>query len=64
MEKGSVLVKNFYKEHPNTTSRSEEANQEFIKNNKIIVKGINAPKPVFSFAESSLHKYLIDTLQI
>lgn len=42
--------------------RSTEDNQKFIEDNNIKATGLKVPRPVQSFKESGLPKYLIDIL--
>ena len=42
--------------------RSTEENEKFLSENEITSKGHNIPRPVTTFEESSLPKYLIDQL--
>lgn len=43
-------------------NRSTEDNQKFIEDNNIKATGLKVPRPVQSFKESGLPKYLIDIL--
>jgi len=44
--------KNFYREDPRVTNRSEEEIREFREKNEMKVFGVNVPRPVTSFDEA------------
>lgn len=56
------IQKNFFNEHEDTKNRSEEDVKKFLRENEIKVEGHDIPRPVQTFKESSLPKYLVDQL--
>jgi len=59
----SKLVKNFYREAESVTNRTQADVDGFRKENFISTHGDNIPRPVQTFDESSLPKYLVDQLK-
>ena len=56
------IQKNFFNLHDDIKNRSEEDVSKFMKENEVKVEGSNIPRPVQTFKESSLPKYLVDQL--
>jgi len=54
--------KNFYKEHPKVTERSEIESKRFLNEKEITVRG-NCPKPISSFEESGLPRYILNSIK-
>jgi len=57
------IKKDFYAEHSVVSQRSEEANSKYMADKCITATGHKVPRPVTSFDESSLPKYLVDQLK-
>lgn len=55
----SKFEKNFYKEHPNVTARSEREVEKFREEKKMTVKGNDVPKPVETFEEAGFPAYVM-----
>ena len=58
-----VLLKNFYSESEEVKNRSQKDVDAYRAEHFIKVTGENIPRPVQSFEESSLPKYLVDQLK-
>ena len=54
--------KNFYKENPAASARSDLEVQKIREEMGITVSGISVPKPILSFEESSFPEYILKTL--
>ena len=54
------LVKNFYQEQESVKTRPQEEVDAFLAKNFISSVGQNIPRPLTTFKESSLPKYLVD----
>ena len=57
-----AIQKNFFNLHDDIKNRTEEDVTKFMQQNEIKVEGDNLPRPVTTFKESSLPKYLVDQL--
>jgi len=55
----SKFEKNFYKEHPVVTNRSQQEIQQFYATHQITTSGHTLPKPIFSFEEGSFPDYVM-----
>lgn len=62
MERLPKFEKNFYRENPQTSARSEVEIQQFRDQHSITVKGTNIPKPVLQFTEAAFPDYVMDTI--
>ncbi|KAK7206124.1 ATP-dependent RNA helicase DBP2 [Myxozyma melibiosi] len=51
--------KNFYKEHPNVTARTDREVEKFRDEKKMTVKGNDVPKPVETFEEAGFPSYVM-----
>lgn len=51
--------KDFYIEHPDVASRSEQEAAEWRASKQIVVEGTDVPKPVFTFDEASMPEYIL-----
>jgi len=56
------VKKNFYKEAEAVTKRPAADVQKYLDDNKIDAEGVNVPRPVLSFGESSLPADVLDIL--
>ena len=56
------IQKNFFVEHEDSKNRPKEDVDLYLKENEISVQGHDIPRPVLTFKESSLPKYLIEQL--
>jgi ATP-dependent RNA helicase DDX5/DBP2 len=63
MDNQQRLQKNFYREAESVTKRSQQDVDKYMRDNFITTHGDNIPRPVTSFDESSLPKYLVDQLK-
>ena len=55
--------KNFYREHAEVSSRSDEDVSEFRQKHQMTIFGQGIPKPVHSFLEASFPEYIVKVLQ-
>jgi hypothetical protein len=46
--------KNFYREHPNVTSRAQQEIDDFRKEHEMTVIGSNIPRPIKQFEEADM----------
>mmetsp|Transcript_23352 Transcript_23352/g.29312 ORF Transcript_23352/g.29312 Transcript_23352/m.29312 type:complete len:179 (+) Transcript_23352:135-671(+) len=54
-----VFEKNFYMEHPNVTSRSDQESNAWRQQHQIQIQGQGIPKPCLSFEEASMPEYIL-----
>ncbi|XP_040264401.1 probable ATP-dependent RNA helicase DDX17 isoform X1 [Bufo bufo] len=54
--------KNFYTEHPEVAHMSIHDVEELRRKKEITVRGINCPKPVYTFQQSNFPQYVMDVL--
>jgi len=54
--------KNFYKEHPDVTSRPQSEIDNFQRARGITTKGRSCPRPVFKFSEACFPDYVLNEL--
>lgn len=59
LEKLPKFEKNFYKEHPDVTARTDAEIDEFRKENKMTLAGNDIPRPVFTFDEAGFPNYVL-----
>jgi len=57
------LQKNFYNESDDIKNRPQAEVDAFMKENFITTQGSQVPRPVQTFKESSMPKYLVDQLE-
>ncbi|KAK9351340.1 P-loop containing nucleoside triphosphate hydrolase protein [Lipomyces doorenjongii] len=55
--------KNFYKENPNVTARSQQHIEQFRTDKKMTVKGNDVPRPVETFDEAGFPSYVINEVK-
>ncbi|KAK9326206.1 P-loop containing nucleoside triphosphate hydrolase protein [Lipomyces orientalis] len=55
--------KNFYKEHPNVTARSDRHIEQFRTDKKMTVKGNDVPRPVETFDEAGFPSYVLSEVK-
>lgn len=55
--------RNFYKEDPSVTAKSDMEVQQWRASKEITIQGMNVPKPICRFEEGGLPDYLIDTIR-
>ncbi|RUS88950.1 hypothetical protein EGW08_003286 [Elysia chlorotica] len=55
--------KNFYKEHPNVTSRSQDEIKRFHKDKQITIAGKSVPNPIFTFDEGNFPDYVMGQIR-
>ena len=56
----SQINKNFYAVHEDTKDRPQKDVDAFLAEHEIRCDGKNVPRPIQTFKESSLPKYLLD----
>lgn len=61
-EKLTRFEKNFYRETPSCTARTEAEIHAYRELHGITIKGTNVPKPVFQFAECAFPDYVMETV--
>jgi ATP-dependent RNA helicase DDX5/DBP2 len=62
-EKLEPFEKDFYMEHPFVKKRSDSEIEEYRKAHEMIIFGKGVPKPVFTFAEASFPKYVLEEVE-
>lgn len=55
--------RNFYKEAPSVTAKSDMEIQQFRAMKEITIQGMPVPKPITLFTEANLPDYLLDTIR-
>ncbi|KAK9369312.1 P-loop containing nucleoside triphosphate hydrolase protein [Lipomyces kononenkoae] len=55
--------KNFYKEHPDVTARSDRHIEQFRSDKKMTVKGNDVPRPVETFEEAGFPSYVLNEVK-
>ncbi|KAK9236096.1 P-loop containing nucleoside triphosphate hydrolase protein [Lipomyces kononenkoae] len=55
--------KNFYKEHPDVTARSDRHIEQFRSDKKMTVKGNDVPRPVETFEEAGFPSYVLSEVK-
>ena len=56
--------KNFYTEHPNVASRSEEDVRKFTRENDMTCEGTDIPKPITNFDEAGFPDYVLSEVKL
>lgn len=62
MDRLPKFEKNFYREHPHTSGRSDQEVEAYRREHMITLKGRSIPKPVLTFAEASFPDYVNDSI--
>ncbi|KAF0852374.1 ATP-dependent DDX5 DEAD-box RNA helicase [Andalucia godoyi] len=57
------FTKNFYKEHPDVTARTDREIADYLKEHTVLVKGAEVPKPLFRFEEAGFPSFVQDSLR-
>ncbi|XP_048758723.1 uncharacterized protein LOC125668525 isoform X2 [Ostrea edulis] len=55
--------KNFYMEHPDVSGRTQMDIDQFYNEHKVTVKGLNIPKPIFTFEEGGFPDYVMGSFR-
>lgn len=61
--KFTKIQKNFYTYHEDTKNRPQSIIDQYMRESELECVGADIPRPVFTFRESNLPKYLVDQLE-
>ena len=63
MDRLPVFEKNFYKPHPNLTSKSSHEVEQYRASKEITIRGKNVPYPITSFDEACFPDYVMNEIR-
>ncbi|CAD5123374.1 DgyrCDS11730 [Dimorphilus gyrociliatus] len=63
LAKLTKFTKNFYREHPNVSKRTDEEMRIYRMDRKITISGDDVPKPITTFEEANFPDYVYETIR-